>query len=85
MRDSLTVLNDSIATALRAEVEAAGTEDPRQLIQLIRTRIEQAQQQARASVEAVRALLTEEQWDRLPERIRNLGRQQPGMRRPGGA
>lgn len=84
MRDSLMVLNDSIATALRAEVEAAGGGDARQLVQLIRSRIEEVRERARASLEAVRALLTDEQWDRLPERIRTMGRQQPGMRRPGG-
>jgi hypothetical protein len=49
--------------------------------------MQEALENVRLSLEAVKAVLTKEQWDRLPERLRNLGNQQRqggGVRRPGG-
>jgi hypothetical protein len=88
LRDSLNAVNDSIGAALQIEVEelgADGAADPRALMQLIRPRLQQAQATVRSGLDAVRQVLTEEQWQRLPERVRNLGRGrgQPGRRSPG--
>ena len=67
-------------------IEQVGAGDPRQLMEQIRPRMQQALENVRLSLEAVKAVLTKEQWDRLPERLRNLGNQprQGGVRRPGG-
>ena len=84
VRDSLNVVNDSLAATLEKEIEQVGAGDPRALLQAIRPRMQQAQEDARRSLEAVRAILTPAQWDKLPERLRNPrpARQEP--RPPGG-
>lgn len=83
VRDSLSVVNDSLAATLEREIEEVGAGDPRALLQAIRPRMQQAQENARRSLEAVRAILTSAQWDKLPERLRNprpagLDRRPPG-------
>jgi len=91
LRDSLDVVNDSIGAALQAEIEeAAGgaQQDPRALMEVIRPRMQEAQENLQSGLAAVREVLTEEQWEMLPERVRDLGSQrgrQGGVRRPGGA
>jgi hypothetical protein len=87
LRDSLQVVNDSVGAALQTEIDEVGAGDPRQLMEQIRPRMQEALENVRLSLEAVKAVLTKEQWDRLPERLRNLGNQQRqggGVRRPGG-
>ncbi|HEX9692228.1 MAG TPA: carboxypeptidase-like regulatory domain-containing protein [Gemmatimonadales bacterium] len=82
LSDSLAALTDSIAQALQTGLDEAGTQgDPRALLQLIRPRLQQAQEHARASVGAVRALLGDDQWNAVPDRIKNLG-QGPQRRQP---
>jgi hypothetical protein len=84
LRDSLNAVNDSLAATLEQEIEQIGAGDPRALLQAIRPRMQQAQENARKSLEAVRGVLTPEQWSKLPERLRNP--RQPGQNRrpPGG-
>jgi hypothetical protein len=90
LRDSLNVVNDSIGTALQAEIEeatAGAPQDPRALVEVIRPRMQEAQENLQSGLAVVREVLTEEQWEMLPERVRDLGSQrgrQGGMRRPGG-
>jgi hypothetical protein len=86
LRDSLNVVNDSIGAALQSEIEelgAGGAVDPRALMQVIRPRMQEAQENVQRGLAVVREVLTEGQWNRLPERVRNLGqRRGPGGRRP---
>jgi len=86
LRDSLDVVNDSIGEALQIEIEelgAGGAADPRALVQVIRPRMQEAQENVQRGLAVVREVLTEEQWHRLPERVRNLGqRRRPGGRQP---
>jgi len=88
LRDSLNVVNDSIGQALQVEIEEAGAAggDVRALMQVIQPRMREAQENLQRGLGVVREVLTEEQWELLPERVRNLGSQQGrGMRRPGGS
>jgi hypothetical protein len=89
LRDSLGIVNDSIGTALQTEIEeaAAGAEqDPRALMEVIRPAMQRVQENLTRGLAAVREVLTDEQWDILPERVRNLGSRlgMPGggIRRP---
>jgi len=88
LRDSLATVNDSLAADLQQQIEGASGQSPQALLGLIRPKMQEAQENVRRSLEAVRAVLTEEQWKRLPEEIRRLGEQQQrpgrGMRPPGG-
>ena len=86
LRDSLTAVNDSIGQALQVELEAAGAGggDIRALMEVIRPRMQEVQENLRRGLGVVREVLTEEQWELLPERVRNLGTQRRGVRRPGG-
>ncbi|MEE8134371.1 MAG: hypothetical protein V3T56_04910, partial [Gemmatimonadales bacterium] len=82
MSDSLTIENDSIATALQAELEELVDADPRELLQSIRPRLQAAQDRVRDMADRIRDLLTEEQWELLPEALRQAGRRRG--RRPNG-
>jgi len=86
MSDSLTVENDSIGTALQAEIEEMADANPRDLLQSIRPRLQQAQERVRDMADRIRELLADEQWEMLPEELRQAGRRQGpgGRRRPGG-
>jgi hypothetical protein len=85
LRDSLNVVNDSIGRALQVEIEAAGAGggDIRALMQVIRPCMQEVQENLQRGLGVVREVLTEKQWELLPERVRNLGSQQRGVRRPG--
>ncbi len=63
--------NDSIASVLQEEIDQFGTNDPQGMLQIIRPRMQDAQRNARETLDRLRELLTEEQWSLLPERIRN--------------
>jgi hypothetical protein len=83
LRDSLNGVNDSLAATLEQEIERIGAGDPRALLQAIRPRMQEAQENARRSLDQVRGILTPEQWEKLPERLRSP--RQPGQnRRPPG-
>jgi hypothetical protein len=84
VRDSLNVVNDSLAGALEKEIEQIGAGDPRALLEAIRPRMQQAQENARRSLEEVRGILTPEQWNKLPERLRNPRPAGQNRRPPGG-
>jgi hypothetical protein len=84
VRDSLNVVNDSLAATLEKEIGEAGPGDPRALLQAIRPRMQQAQENARRSLEKVQGILTPEQWEKLPERLRNPRPAGQNRRPPGG-
>jgi len=85
MSDSLTAENDSIALGLQAELEELVDADPRELLQSIRPRLQAAQERVRDMADRIRDLLTDEQWEMLPEELRQAGRRRgPGQRRPNG-
>jgi hypothetical protein len=76
LRDSIAAVHDSLGAALQKDLDslgAGGAAEPRALLTMIRPRMEQALQGVRQEVQAVRAVLTEEQWGRLPERLRQIG------------
>jgi hypothetical protein len=88
LRDSLNLVNDSIGAALQVEIEELGAgsaADPRALMQIIRPRMQEAQENVQRRLATVCQALMEEQWNRLPERVRNLGQRRgpAGRRAPG--
>ncbi len=84
LRDSLTSQNDSLAEVLQSELEGAGgNENPRGLIQLIRPRMQEAQENARASLDKLRDVLTKEQWELLPKSLKEAGDARQGRRGAG--
>ena len=75
-RDSLAARFAANADSTRAAIERAGQEGgPQALLQVIRPRLEEAWADVLASTEAVRGILTPDQWTRLPEGIRRPRRQ----------
>jgi len=82
MRDSLTVENDSLAASLQRQIEAQGGADPRALMSHIQPAMQSARANALAAIERMRAVLTDQQWEKMPAAIREYGRRGVG-RRPG--
>jgi hypothetical protein len=83
VRDSLTAEIDSLAADLQSQMDSVGTNDPRQLVALIQPTTLAAQRRVRRTIEAVRRILTPEQWEMLPEGYRNFNARQGRQRRPG--
>jgi hypothetical protein len=52
--------------------------DGARMMSVIRPRLEEAQKQTQAALDAARAILTAEQWNYLPDRIKNPRSQGPG-------
>lgn len=82
MRDSLMADNDSLAAGLQRQIEETGDQDPRALMQRIQPAMQSARTNALTAIERMRAILTAEQWERMPTGIREYGRRGVG-RRPG--
>lgn len=81
-RDTANARSAALAAGLREELEAAG-EDPRALMRLIRPVMQEARQNVLESLDVVRRILSAEQWELLPEEIRDFGSgRQRGVRRP---
>ena len=81
--DTLTARNDSLAAELQEDLAAVGTNNPQDLVAVIRPGTQAARTNVLAAVRALREILTEEQWALLPAALRNAGRGR-GQRRPGG-
>jgi hypothetical protein len=78
VRDSFAIQNRARADSLRAAVEREGaTPDPARLLSVVRPLIEAGRREADAALVEIRGVLTEEQWNKLPERIR-----EPRVRAP---
>ncbi len=82
LSDSLDATNDSLATELQQQIEEAGTEqnNQRALVGLIRLAIAEAREAAQNSLEDLRRILTEEQWELLPEGVRTAAEAVRGLR-----
>jgi hypothetical protein len=77
--DSVAARNDLLAKALQAEMAKMGANiDGPRMMSVIRPRLEEAQKQTQAALDAARAILTAEQWNYLPDRIKNPRSQGPG-------
>ncbi len=72
--DTLTARNDSLAAELQEDLEAVGTNNPQDLVAVMRPGTQAARTNVLAAVRAVREILTEEQWALLPAALRNAGR-----------
>jgi hypothetical protein len=82
VRDSFALRNRTRADSLRAVVEREGaTPDPARLLAVVRPLVEAGRREGESVMQAIRALLTPEQWSKLPERLREPPARR---RRPGG-
>jgi carboxypeptidase family protein len=69
--DSLTRENETLAKSLQAEIAKLGANvDGGRMMAVIRPRLEQAQKHLQAALDAAKKVLTEEQWNYLPERLK---------------
>ncbi len=83
--DSLVARNELIADSLRAVVEGTGGQgDLRTLFPRLQPALQKVRDNYVAAIGEARVLLTPEQWERLPESLRNPSLQQrgPGGQRP---
>ena len=70
--DSLRAENAALAKALQDELAKLGANvDPGRTLAVIRPRLDLARKNLERALEAAKALLTEAQWNYLPERIRS--------------
>ncbi|HWJ24248.1 MAG TPA: Spy/CpxP family protein refolding chaperone, partial [Gemmatimonadaceae bacterium] len=76
LQDSMTARADSLAAELqglaaKASQGVAAGGDPMSIFRTLQPRLQQARAAYLASVDRVRGVLTPEQWQRLPEEVRN--------------
>ncbi len=72
VRDSLEAQNEALAAELQQQIEEAGTEqNTRALLGLIQPKFEAAREVAQNSLEDLRRVLTDEQWELLPDAIKS--------------
>jgi hypothetical protein len=87
--DSLAIQNDSLAAQLTAAAANAATNaagDIGAMFRMMQPRLQEARRNYLAALERARGVLTPEQWERLPEQVRNppaAQQQGPGRQRPG--
>jgi hypothetical protein len=74
-------LGDSLLSAL--ERRGGTNQNPGELLALVRPQFEAGREQVRWSLERIREILAPEQWNRLPDRVRNPTNR-PGWPRPDG-
>jgi hypothetical protein len=78
LRDSLAARNDSlVALATEQAARAGGGGDPAATFAAVRPTLEAARDGYRATLDSVRAVLTPEQWAKLPEEVRNPQQRNP--------
>jgi hypothetical protein len=87
--DSLTAENAVLAKALQGELAKMGANvDPGRMMAVVRPRLEEGRKNVEKALAEAKALLTEEQWNYLPERIKSPpflgGGRGEGRRRPQG-
>lgn len=92
--DSLRVTTDSLAAQLQRKVDSLGTNtDLRSIFPTIQPRLQEGRNAYVKAIDSAHQILTPEQWDKLPESIRNPSLQRRGPRNdrtaprrtPGGA
>ena len=91
LRDSLAARNQARLDTFRVVMEREGTNaDPARLLGILRPRFEEARGDVARMVTEVRAILTEEQWTKVPPQLRTFsagprpgqGQQRPQRDRP---
>lgn len=87
--DSLTAENTVLAKALQGELAKMGANvDPGRMMAVVRPRLDEGRKNVEKALAEAKALLTEEQWNYLPERIKSPpflgGGRAEGRRRPQG-
>ena len=84
LSDTIVARNTALATELQGEMAKLGANaDGARMMAVIRPRMEAAQKQSQAALDAAKAILTAEQWNYLPDRLKNPRSQGggPGQRR----
>lgn len=71
LHDSATARRDSIAQQVEAQLAEPGGRDPSRLAELLRSAMRRAVATVPAEVAAVRDVLTDAQWVRMPEAVRD--------------
>ncbi len=72
LSDTVVARNASLAKALQSEMAKLGANpDGARVMAVIRPRIEEGRKQMQAALDAAKAILTPEQWNYLPERLRS--------------
>ncbi len=70
--DTVEAENAVLAKALQAEIAKMGANaDGPRMLTVIRPKMEEARKHTQAALDAAKAILTPEQWNYLPERLRN--------------
>jgi len=69
LRDSLQTRADSLVNAIATEAERSA--DPASLMNQLRPRLEQARGEYQGALRAVQGVLTPEQWEKVPARIKS--------------
>jgi len=75
---ALQAKNDSIQAAIRKRIDDAGSNaDPRALVLSLRPRLADARQARQHALDAARKVLTQAQWNSLPDELKSSGRVGP--------
>jgi hypothetical protein len=75
--------NDSIQAQIRKKIDDAGSNaDPRALLLSIRPRLTDARQAREHALDAVKKILTQAQWNSLPDQLKSTGRGGPPRQQP---
>ena len=83
--DSLDAKNGAVRDSLRADVQRAGDRpDPGVLFARMRPRLQAGRDNIRRALEQARAVLTPEQWKKLPDALKSPGLGGGARRRGGG-
>ena len=85
LADSVTAEHKALADTIQAAVTKAGpSPDPARLFAALRPTLQKAQAGVQKALADVKAVLTPEQWEKVPERIRVPRRRGPGGEGGGG-
>jgi hypothetical protein len=85
LADAVTAEHKALADTIQAEVTKAGpSPDPARLFAALRPTLQKAQAGVQKALADVKAVLTPEQWEKVPERIRVPRRRGPGGEGGGG-
>jgi len=72
LSDSLTAENAATAKAVQAEVAKLGANpDGGRMMAVVRPKLEEMRKHLRAALDSARAVLNADQWNYLPDRIKN--------------
>jgi hypothetical protein len=70
--DTVVAQNTALAKALQSEMAKMGANpDGARMMSVVRPKLEEARKRMQAALDAAKAILTPEQWNYLPERLKN--------------